>query len=692
MRWQGRSPTTAFAGSGVTACCQPSGHTFYGFKPVRTLNPEACAYAPLRLAIHFRARRAPLSLRARTRPFSGVPEQQTHFPSMNTRRTRAGGPSGTKRVAANLGEELTGGRVRASAGGSTKKIKPAAEHPPKKAPAGTAKANQAPTGKSAARAAPAGTLKTGTRSRTAAAGTAKATTRSKTGQSASPGAQRTAAPARTLEGSPTMRAFPKTQANRLMGNQQPQTASPPARATNVSPVPGAVEEPGAPHADGSVLSSSEITFLSNLATEKERPPMMQILSGYPITTEGWDVPIDTLLGASEAQKRSGALAAKFLEFMRERRSRCKAKLGTAPMDWEVVRDFLVEKGQAGGRTTHNVQCKRPQNSCDDQLCCPREYAHGTMVTYYAKLKASPELREFPGLFEEGGWTAWLKKYGKRQQKNNRHPLPAPALLFEVAEDLAMEAFGWIETTLQANLPEVYCALAQFLALFCFDVHSGRRTIDIAKIQAKNTHVIRRNSPQERWLIGIVDNKCNIPPATLSFQRVESPTCPIAAANLYLRCMKEANLEIGGSTGSPFLFPRIFFPVGHGRYPEIGPHRRVKSGSEPGFKSVGKWEHALTAEANVWLSKVVKRCDAGGDRIRIDYTIHGTRGAAAMVSLASQRELSSINAQQGWTVDSEQAKAHGRLLQLRQISTPAVLDLDQIKSFLQQDLGSFYGFG
>ena len=130
MRWQGRSPTTAFAGSGVTACCQPSGHTFYGFKPVRTLNPEACAYAPLRLAIHFRARRAPLSLRARTRPFSGVPEQQTHFPSMNTRRTRAGGPSGTKRVAANLGEELTGGRVRASAGGSTKKIKPAAEHPP----------------------------------------------------------------------------------------------------------------------------------------------------------------------------------------------------------------------------------------------------------------------------------------------------------------------------------------------------------------------------------------------------------------------------------------------------------------------------------------------------------------------------------------------------------------------------------
>jgi len=64
----------------------------------------------------------------------------------------------------------------------------------------------------------------------------------------------------------------------------------------------------------------------------------------------------------------------------------------------------------------------------------------------------------------------------------------------------------------------------------------------------------------------------------------------------------------------------------------------------------------------------------------------------MVSLASQRELSSINAQQGWTVDSEQAKAYGRLLQLRQISTPAVLDLDQIKSFLQQDLGSFYGFG
>ena len=57
----------------------------------------------------------------------------------------------------------------------------------------------------------------------------------------------------------------------------------------------------------------------------------------------------------------------------------------------------------------------------------------------------------------------------------------------------------------------------------------------------------------------------------------------------------------------------------------------------------------------------------------------------MLSLANQRELSSINAQQGWTSDSEQAKACGRLLQLEQISTLVVLDVDQIKHFLQQDL-------
>jgi hypothetical protein len=105
--------------------------------------------------------------------------------------------------------------------------------------------------------------------------------------------------------------------------------------------------------------------------------------------------------------------------------------------------------------------------------------------------------------------------------------------------------------------------------------------------------------------------------------------------------------------------------------------------------VGKWEHAQTADANVWLSKVIRRCDGGGTRISIDFTIHGTCGAAAMVSLASQRKLSSINAQQGWTSDSEQAKAYGRLLQLEQISTPAVLDVDQIKSFLQQDLVKFH---
>ena len=77
------------------------------------------------------------------------------------------------------------------------------------------------------------------------------------------------------------------------------------------------------------------------------------------------------------------------------------------------------------------------------------------------------------------------------------------------------------------------------------------------------------------------------------------------------------------------------------------------------------------------------------RINIDYTIYDTRGAAAMLSLANQRELSSINAQQGWTSDSEQAKAYGRLLQLEQISTLAVLDVDQIKSFLQQDLVKFH---
>ena len=444
-----------------------------------------------------------------------------------------------------------------------------------------------------------------------------------------------------------------------------------------------------PIEDGSVLSEHEIRLLSGLATPSDRPPMMQILSGYPITTDGWDVPIDTLLEASSAQKRSVSLTAKFLEYMNESRSKCKAKMGTMPVSWEVIRDYLLEAGQTGGRITRNVQCKRPPNECNNQQCCPREYAHGTLVTYYAKLKAADELQQYPSLFEGDHWASWLKKFGKRQQKNNRHPMPAPALLFNVAEDLAAESLGWIEAALEENLPEVYCPLAQFFGLFCFDVHSGRRTIDISKIQAANTHIVGRGSSQERWLIGIVDNKCNIPPATLTFQGVDSPTCPIKAANLYLHCMKEANLEIGGTTGSPFLFPRIFFPQAHGRFPEIGPHRQTKRPGESGLHPVGKWEHAQTADANVWLSKVIRRCDGGGTRISIDFTIHGTRGAAAMVSLASQRKLSSINAQQGWTSDSEQAKAYGRLLQLEQISTPAVLDVDQIKSFLQQDLVKFH---
>lgn len=117
---------------------------------------------------------------------------------------------------------------------------------------------------------------------------------------------------------------------------------------------------GEPLEDGSALSTNEIQFLIGLSTAVDRPPMVQILSGCPITTEGWDVPIYTLLEASAAQKRSGSLAAKFLEFMRERRSKCKAKLGTAPVDWEVTRDCLLGRGRSEGasRTTFSASGPR----------------------------------------------------------------------------------------------------------------------------------------------------------------------------------------------------------------------------------------------------------------------------------------------------------------------------------------------
>jgi len=52
----------------------------------------------------------------------------------------------------------------------------------------------------------------------------------------------------------------------------------------------------------------------------------------------------------------------------------------------------------------------------------------------------------------------------------------------------------------------------------------------------------------------------------------------------------------------------------------------------------------TTDASTESVRAIRRYDAGGVCINIDYAIHGTRGPTARVSLANQRELSSINAQ------------------------------------------------
>ena len=188
----------------------------------------------------------------------------------------------------------------------------------------------------------------------------------------------------------TFQVFPTGQATQLIGTLLSTSKETP-RDSAENPIPGgtaAVSKP--PSEDSSVLSEHEIQFLSGLTTPSGRPPMTQILRGYPITTGGWDVPprdvpIDTLLAASPAQKRSVSLTAKFLEFMDETRSKCKAKLGTVPVTWEVTRDYLRKAGQTGGRITPNVQCKRLWNECNVQKCRPQKYAHGTMGTHYATL-------------------------------------------------------------------------------------------------------------------------------------------------------------------------------------------------------------------------------------------------------------------------------------------------------------------
>jgi hypothetical protein len=53
---------------------------------------------------------------------------------------------------------------------------------------------------------------------------------------------------------------------------------------------------------------------------------------------------------------------------------------------------------------------------------------------------------------------------------------------------------------------------------------------------------------------------------------------------------------------------------------------------------------IATDASTESVRAIRRYEAGGVCINIDYAIHGTRGPTARVSLANQRELSSINAQ------------------------------------------------
>jgi hypothetical protein len=140
-------------------------------------------------------------------------------------------------------------------------------------------------------------------------------------------------------------------------------------------------------------------------------------------------------------------------------------------------------------------------------------------------------------------------------------------------------------------------------------------------------------------------------------------CPVAALDNYLAVSREYGVHVGlVSNGeddttlcSPYLFPFLVKDLKSG-YPVVIPSRAKRGGSV----SSG-WEKVPTQQCNAWLKRMLVRLDGS---VNTEYTFHGTRVVAALISLAAGRQLQTINKTMNWADGSNQANAYARFLQMQ----------------------------
>ena len=360
----------------------------------------------------------------------------------------------------------------------------------------------------------------------------------------------------------------------------------------------------------------------------------------------------------------------------------------------MAKSFFESEGSIHGSKTSSHQCD--DDNCTTQSCCPKEYNFSSVETYAARL--ATRFPEFAGTFASKEFKKFVKAGLERQQTDGRHAMQAPPILEPHAETIAAEAYAAIRKfndifraskgRPRAEAAFHACRDAQDLARFVIDLAIGFRAADLSATLTKDVYVSgvgadRRYSAMQRTAKVLVPVK-----VWSARSRAGSLLDPVRVLDFYLATCHEFGLPIGtlcnGRDGeplcSPYLFPWICQDPDSG-YPMVTPKRPKRNA-----KMGSKWEKASSSQCNAWLKRMLSLLSGS---IRTEYTFHGTRAVSALVALANNRSIESINQQQGWRDRSDMANRYARLVQLQCMAQQPVLR-DNLADTLSRDYKAFFG--
>jgi len=360
----------------------------------------------------------------------------------------------------------------------------------------------------------------------------------------------------------------------------------------------------------------------------------------------------------------------------------------------LAKSFFESEGSIHGSKTTSHQCD--DDNCASQSCCPKEYNFSSVETYAARL--ATRFPEFASTFASKEFKKYVKAGLERQQTDGRHAMQAPPILEPHAETIASEAYSAIRKYCdvfqsskgrpRADAAFHACRDSQDLARFVIDLAIGFRAADLSATLTKDVYVSGDNADR-RYTAMQRTAKVLVPAKVWSARaRAGSLLDPVRALDSYLATCSRFGVPIGklcnGRDGeplcSPYLFPWISQDPESG-YPMVTPRRPKRQA-----KTGSKWEKASSSQCNAWLKRMLSLL---GGCVRTEYTFHGTRAVSALVALANNRSIESINQQQGWRDRSDMANRYARLVQLQCMAQQPVLR-DNLADTLARDYEAFFG--